>query len=75
MLTHLDIIKIFGHRSTKDLSIFYIKIAIALKNMDMYSEVNTAGLRKPVFGKRKMHNSVMKKCRVTITLDWKLIPF
>ncbi|MFW5770963.1 MAG: histidinol-phosphatase HisJ family protein [Spirochaetota bacterium] len=45
---HFDLVKKFGHRSTRDFSIIIEDIARIMVKNDMAAEINTAGLRKPV---------------------------
>lgn len=47
-IAHPDVIKVFGHRATKDMGPRYEEVAKALADMDICAEVSTAGLRKPI---------------------------
>jgi len=61
IMTHLDLIKKFGHRPAHDLAPTYTELAEAIAAADVAIEVNTAGLRKPV---REVypHPSLLKAC-------------
>lgn len=48
VVAHPDVIKVFGHRARKDMSLRYDELAKAICDMDLCAEVSTAGLRKPV---------------------------
>ena len=48
VVAHPDVIKVFGHRARKDMSLRYDELAKAIYDMDLCAEVSTAGLRKPV---------------------------
>ncbi len=48
VVAHPDVIKVFGHRARKDMSLRYDELAKAICDMDLCGEVSTAGLRKPV---------------------------
>lgn len=47
-LAHPDVVKIFGHRPTFDLTEEYVKTAQCLKETGVCLEISTAGWRKPV---------------------------
>lgn len=47
-LAHLDLIKIFGHRPTKDISFYVDDVLKLVKEKNLSLEISTAGWRKPV---------------------------
>ncbi|MBI2996406.1 MAG: histidinol-phosphatase [Candidatus Melainabacteria bacterium] len=47
-LAHLDLIKIFGYRPTKEIKTFVKDILKLIKEKNLTIEISTAGLRKPV---------------------------
>jgi len=47
-LAHLDLIKIFGHRPTVDMTPLYEETLQLIKEQDLTVEISTAGWRKPV---------------------------
>lgn len=48
IIAHIDVIKVFGHKTERDLSPIYEKVAKAMQKSKVCAEVSTAGLRKPV---------------------------
>jgi histidinol-phosphatase (PHP family) len=48
ILTHPDVVKVFGHRPTVSMQSRYAEVARALAGAGMSAEVSTAGLRTPV---------------------------
>ena len=48
VMTHLDVVKKYGHRPTKDLSGLYHEVGRTLAISDVAIELNSSGLRKPV---------------------------
>lgn len=71
IVSHPDVIKIFGHKPKRDITNDYHKLAESIKRMDMCAEVSTAGLRKPV---KEMYPSkefltVLREHDVPITLS------
>lgn len=48
ILAHIDLVKKFGHRATKDLTESYSAVANAIAQSGAAIELSTAGLRKPV---------------------------
>jgi histidinol-phosphatase (PHP family) len=70
ILGHLDLIKKFGFRPTKDISNLYEETIRVIKDADVAIEINTAGLRVPV---KEMYPTIdiLKLCKkhdVPITL-------
>ncbi|HYF94975.1 MAG TPA: histidinol-phosphatase HisJ family protein [Symbiobacteriaceae bacterium] len=61
IMTHLDLIKKFGHRPPHDLGSTYAELAGALAGANVAIELSTAGLRKPV---REVypHPSLLREC-------------
>ncbi len=47
-MSHLDLVKIFGFRATKDLRPMLESLLSEIKNADLAMELSTAGWRKPV---------------------------
>lgn len=47
-LAHLDLIKIFGHRQTKDIKVYVESVLKLIKEKGLTVEISTAGWRKPV---------------------------
>ena len=47
-LAHLDLIKIFGHRQKKEISVFVKDVLDLVKEKELTIEMSTAGWRKPV---------------------------
>ena len=47
-LAHLDLIKIFGHRPSKNIEFFVEDVLILVKKKNLTVEMSTAGWRKPV---------------------------
>jgi histidinol-phosphatase (PHP family) len=47
-MAHLDLVKKFGHRATRDLGPLYAGVARTMAESGVCVEVNTAGLLKPV---------------------------
>ena len=47
-MSHLDLVKIFGFRPTKDLTDVLDAVLSAIKDFDLALELSTAGWRKPV---------------------------
>ena len=45
---HIDLVKVFGHKPTKNIKDIAKNALKAIKKADMAIEINTAGLRKPV---------------------------
>jgi len=48
IIAHIDVIKVFGYKTEKDLSQVYRKVAEAMYKANICAEISTAGLRKPV---------------------------
>lgn len=48
IMTHLDVVKKYGHRPTKDMAPLYHEVAAALAKSNVAIELNSSGLRKPV---------------------------
>jgi len=48
VLAHPDVVKVFGHRPSKDPSAWYERAAEVMARAGVCAEVSTAGLRKPV---------------------------
>ncbi|ADL08299.1 histidinol-phosphatase [Thermosediminibacter oceani] len=48
IIAHIDVIKVFGHVTVKDLTPVYEKVAAAMRRADVCAEISTAGIRKPV---------------------------
>lgn len=48
VLAHPDVIKVFGHRATRDLTAVYRETVETIARSDLAIEVSSAGLRKPV---------------------------
>ncbi|MDN5332527.1 MAG: histidinol-phosphatase family [Tepidanaerobacteraceae bacterium] len=48
IIAHIDVIKVFGHKTEEDLSPMYQKVARTMQKAGVCAEVSTAGLRKPV---------------------------
>ncbi|MGA7160401.1 MAG: histidinol-phosphatase HisJ [Bacteroidota bacterium] len=48
ILGHCDLVKKFGHRSSKNMEEVLREVFKAVKSADMAVEINTSGLRKPV---------------------------
>lgn len=48
IMGHVDLVKKFGHRPTKDIHDEIVKTAQVFKNTGVAVEINTSGLRKPV---------------------------
>lgn len=48
VMTHLDVVKKYGHRPTKDMSPLYNRVAETLARSRVAIELNSSGLRKPV---------------------------
>lgn len=48
IMSHLDLVKIFGFRPTRDLLPRWESLMKCLKDNDLAAEINTRGLRKPV---------------------------
>ena len=61
-MTHLDLVKKFGHRARKDLADLYERVARRLAAAGVAIEVNTAGLYKPV-GELYPHPDLLVACR------------
>jgi histidinol-phosphatase (PHP family) len=67
---HMDLVKKFGHRPTRDPSEAYACLASRLAQTGVCVEVNTAGLRKPV-GEMYPHPDLLRACHaanVPVTL-------
>jgi histidinol-phosphatase (PHP family) len=58
---HIDLIKKFGHRATRDLGEAYTRLAARLARAGVCVEVNTSGLRKPV-GEIYPHPVLLRAC-------------
>lgn len=58
MIGHPDVIKVFGHRASGDLTGEYETIAASASSSGVVMEVSTAGLRKPV-GEMYPHESFL----------------
>ena len=70
ILSHLDLVKKFGHRPTRDMSTAVERVLQACRDTGTAIEVNTAGLRKPV---REIYPAPdilgrIHRCRVPIVL-------
>ena len=61
-IAHLDLVKKFGHRPTRDPRALYDRVARPLAAAGVAVEVNTAGLRKPV-GELYPHLDLLVACR------------
>ena len=61
-MAHLDLVKKFGHRPTRDPADLYARVARRLAAAGVAVEVNTAGLRKPV-GELYPHPDLLAACR------------
>jgi histidinol-phosphatase (PHP family) len=61
-IAHLDLVKKFGHRPTRDPRHLYQRVARRLASAGVAVEVNTAGLRKPV-GALYPHLDLLIACR------------
>jgi len=48
IMAHLDVVKKFGHRATRDLSETYAEVARVMAEAGVTVEISTAGWRKPV---------------------------
>lgn len=48
IMTHLDVVKKYGHRPTRDLGELYHEVARTLKKSNVAIELNASGLHKPV---------------------------
>jgi histidinol-phosphatase (PHP family) len=48
VMTHLDVVKKYGHRPTSDITPLYHEVGEALARSDVAIELNSSGLRKPV---------------------------
>ncbi|MHB0915521.1 MAG: histidinol-phosphatase HisJ family protein [Thermoleophilia bacterium] len=48
IMTHLDVVKKYGHRPGRDLAALYHEVARTLKKSDVAIELNASGLHKPV---------------------------
>ena len=48
IMAHLDLVKKFGHRATRDLTALYARVAQTMAATGVCVEINTAGLLKPV---------------------------
>jgi histidinol-phosphatase (PHP family) len=48
VMTHLDVVKKYGHRPTTDLTPLYHELGAALAKSNVAIELNSSGLRKPV---------------------------
>lgn len=48
IMTHLDVVKKYGHRPTRDLGELYHEVARTLKKSSVAIELNASGLHKPV---------------------------
>ncbi len=48
VMTHLDVVKKYGHRPTRDLSELYHEVGATLAKSNVAIELNSSGLRKPV---------------------------
>ncbi len=70
-MSHPDVIKVFGHKATKDISHIYDKIAKEIKMQGLCVEVSTAGLRKPVqeIYPSPSFMSILKKHDIPIMLN------
>ncbi len=61
-IAHLDLVKKFGHRPTREPADLYGRVARRLAAAGVAVEVNTAGLRKPV-GELYPHLDLLTACR------------
>ena len=61
-IAHLDLVKKFGHRPTRDPRDLYQRVAQRLAASDVAVEVNTAGLRRPV-GELYPHLDLLTACQ------------
>ena len=48
VMTHLDVVKKYGHRPTRDLSELYHEVGRTLAKSNVAIELNSSGLRRPV---------------------------
>ncbi len=48
IMSHLDVIKVFGHRPSGPMDKYVIPVLEAIRDQGMAIEISTAGLRKPV---------------------------
>ena len=48
IMTHLDVVKKYGHRPRRDLAELYRRVAATLAKSDVAIELNSSGLSKPV---------------------------
>lgn len=48
VMTHLDVVKKYGHRPTRDMTSLYRKVGDTLSKSGLAIELNSSGLRKPV---------------------------
>lgn len=48
IMTHLDVVKKYGHRPTRDLSELYHEVGKTLAKSNVAVELNSSGLRRPV---------------------------
>jgi len=48
IMTHLDVVKKYGHRPTRDMTDVYHEVGEALAKSNVAIELNSSGLRKPV---------------------------
>jgi len=61
IMTHLDLIKKFGHRPAYDLTPVYADLAGVIAEAGVAIELSTAGRRKPV-GEDYPHPSLLREC-------------
>ena len=68
-LAHLDLIKIFGHRPKKEITIFVKDTLRLIKEKDLTIEMSTAGWRKPVNELYPQHEIILmiKEMNIPIT--------
>lgn len=62
IIGHLDLVKKFGHRPTRDLGHAYDALCARLARAKVIVELNTAGLRKPV-GEIYPHLDLLRRAR------------
>ena len=68
-LAHLDLIKIFGHRPTREIAYFVKDVLRLIKEKELTIEISTAGWRKPVNELYPQHEIVLmiKELNIPIT--------
>ena len=68
-LAHLDLIKIFGHRPKKEITLFVKDVLKLIKEKGLTIEMSTAGWRKPVNELYPQHEiiTMIKELNISIT--------